>query len=117
MNDRDKDLRDAFTAWEARDRLPELASRLSEEDLKLIPIWRGTRFEKGQLYVDLDNIERGPFVADGEEGIPRDRTYACRRDIPEAVWARLTGQGDPVGIGGPGRDVGPPQGPAGEARI
>ena len=116
MMDRDKDLRDAPTAWEARDRLPELANRLTEEDLKLIPIWRGARFERGQLYVDLDNIARGPFVADGEEGIVRDHTYARRLDVPEAVWARLTGTGNPVGIGRPGGDVGPPQGPAGQAR-
>jgi hypothetical protein len=117
VTDRDKDLRMAPTAWEARASLPELADRLSEEDLKLIPIWRGARFERGQIYLDLDNLARGPFVADGEEGVVRDHTYTRRLDIPEAVWARLTGSGDPVGIGRPGGDVGPPQGPAGPARI
>jgi hypothetical protein len=117
VTDRDRDLRDALTAWAARERLPELAGRLSEEDLKLIPIWRRARFERGQIYLDLDNLARGPFVADGEEGAVRDHTYTRRLDVPDAVWARLTGTGNPVGIGRPGGDVGPPQGPAGPARM
>lgn len=83
------DLRDCLTAYECRDRLPELSAWMSDDDLKQIRIWDGTRFEAGQEYFDLDNPSRGPFVASGDERPPTDHTYACRAEVPERVWARL----------------------------
>lgn len=90
------DLRDCPTAYECRDRLPELSAWMSDELLKELQIWKGTRFERGQMYFDLDNPERGPFVATGDEAPPTDRTYACRRDVPERVWAQLVTWRQPV---------------------
>jgi hypothetical protein len=86
---RNDDLRDCLTAYECRDRLPELSSWMSDDELKQVTIWRGTRFEAGQQYFDLNNPSRGPFVATGDEHPPSDHTYACRADVTERVWARL----------------------------
>jgi hypothetical protein len=88
-NQRNDDLRDCLTAYECRDRLPALSSWMSDDELKQVTIWRGTRFETGQQYFDLDNPSRGPFVATGDEHQPTDHTYTCRADVPERVWARL----------------------------
>ena len=96
MADRTKDLRDCLTAYECRDRLPELSAWLGEDALKLIPIWKGTRFERGQIYFDLDHPERGPFVATGDEGTPSDYTYVSRAEVPEQVWAQLATWRQPV---------------------
>ena len=84
-----KDLCQYATAYEARSRLPELASWMSDDDLKLLPIWHGKSFERGQIYFDLDNPERGPFAATGDEAWPADYTYVCRTEVPEQVWAKL----------------------------
>jgi hypothetical protein len=89
MRQEKDDLRDCATAYECRDRLPELAAWMSEDDLKQVPIWKGMRFEKGHTYFDLDNPERGPFVADGDERPPTDHTYTRRDEVPEGVWAKL----------------------------
>ena len=96
MSERVQDLRDCPTAYECRDRLPELSAWLDEDALKLIPIWKGTRFERGQTYFDLNHPERGPFVATGDEGTPSDYTYVSRAEVPEQVWARLATWRQPI---------------------
>ena len=96
MADRNDDLRDCLTAYECRDRLPGLSAWMDDDALKQVRIWKGIRFERGRMYVDLDNPERGPFVATGDEAPPTDRTYACRGEVPEQVWARLATWGQPV---------------------
>lgn len=83
------DLRRFGTAWGAREHLPQLSSWMSEEDMKLLPIWQGAGFEANQTYFDLDNPERGPFTASGQESIPHDWTYVRERDVPPGVWAKL----------------------------
>jgi hypothetical protein len=84
-----QDLRGCPTAYDCRERLPALTSWMSDDDLKLIPIWDRPRFEAGQSYVDLDNPRRGAFVASGDEGAITDHTYACHAETPERVWAKL----------------------------
>ena len=69
---------------------------MHDDALKLIPIWQGSRFERGRVYFDLDNPERGAFVASGDEGIPSDYTYACMSDVPEEIWALLVTWRQPI---------------------
>jgi hypothetical protein len=94
--ERISDLRDCATAFECRDRLPELAAWMSDDLLKQVRIWKGPRFEPGQLYFDLDNPERGPFVATGDEAPITDHTYACRAEVSEEAWAQLATWRQPV---------------------
>jgi len=87
-------MRDCRTAYECRDRLPALSAWMSDDLLKLIPLWQG-EFEAGATYFDLDNPRRGPFVATGDEARPKDATYVARRETTERAWAALEtwGQG------------------------
>ena len=96
MTSRHDDLRDCLTAYDCRDRLPELSAWMSDDALKQIPIWRGNRFERGRTYFDLDNPERGPFVATGDEGLPSDHTYTQREQVPEQIWAQLITWRQPI---------------------
>lgn len=98
MRQHKDDLRDCRTAFECRDRLPELAEWMSDEMLAQLPIWRGPRFERGQEYFDLDNPERGPFVATGDEHPPTDWTYVCRTEATERAWAQLVTWRQPVSV-------------------
>ena len=88
-NQRQNDLRECLTAYECRDRLPDLSAWMSDDELKEVTIWHGRRFVAGQEYFDLDNPARGPFVATGDEHRPMDRTYTSRNEVPERVWASL----------------------------
>src|SRR5215216_585040 len=83
MTDRTRDLRDCATAYDCRDQLPELAAWMNDDALKQLTIWRGPRFQAGELYFDLDNPERGPFEATGDEQPPK-------------VWAMLVTWRQPV---------------------
>ena len=89
MQQHNKDLRDCATAYDCRDAFPELSAWMSNDALKELPLWHGTRFEPNHVYFDLDNPERGAFVASGDEGRPVDRTYVRRADVPEQIWAQL----------------------------
>jgi hypothetical protein len=91
-----RDLRKCATAYDCRDKLPELARWMSDDAMKLIPLWQGTRFERGKVYFDLDNPERGAFAATGDEGRPTDYTYTCMSDVPEEIWALLITWRQPV---------------------
>lgn len=84
------------TAYELRDRLPELASWMSDDKLKLLPLWRGSRFEPGVEYFDLNNPDRGPFTAEGDEGRPVDHSYVRRLDVPIEIWTELITWRQPV---------------------
>lgn len=94
-----QDLRPCGTAYDCRDELPELAAWMGDDDLKEIIIWRGGRFERGQMYFDLDHPERGPFVATGDESPPSDHTYVRRDGVTERVWTRLITWRQPVSPG------------------
>jgi hypothetical protein len=96
MTERKRDLRDCLTAYVCRERLPELSAWMSADALKLLTIWKGTRFERGRVYFDLDNPDRGPFVASGDEGVPSDYTYVCESDVPAEIWAQLITWRQPV---------------------
>ncbi len=94
--ERKRDLRHYLTAYDAREALPDLSAWMTDDDMKLLPIWKGTRFESGQHYFDLDNPSRGPFVAGGDEPPPKDLTYVARNEVPENVWMKLMTWGQPI---------------------
>lgn len=95
MSERNNDLRDRPTAYDCRDQLPQLAW-MDDDSLKQLRIWRGPRFERGQMYFDLDNPDRGPFVANGDEAVPTDWTYVSQAEVPMEVWTQLTTWRQPV---------------------
>ena len=76
------------------------------------------------MYFDLDNPERGPFVASGDEAVPSDWTYVARMETPPDVWAQLITWRQPVSaeqgeaLTRAAEEFGnlPEQSPAGEAR-
>ena len=91
-----KTLRDCATVYDCREAFPALSAWMSDDALKELPLWHGTRFEPNHVYFDLDNPERGAFAATGDEKAPSDRTYVRHADVPEQVWAQLITWKQPV---------------------
>jgi hypothetical protein len=89
MEHRHTDARDCATAYDCREAFPELSAWMSDDALKALPLWHGTRFEPNQVYFDLHNPERGAFVASGDEHRPTDHAYVRHADVPEQAWAQL----------------------------
>ncbi len=53
----------------------------------------GTRLEQGGTYVDLTELERGPFTALGGHEVARGSRIVAKRDTDYELWNRLVGQG------------------------
>jgi len=80
---------DSLTAYDARAQLTELSAWMDDDMLKLLPLWRGASFAPDTEYFDLDNPDRGPFVATGTEERSGDHTYVSRDDASEDAWTQL----------------------------
>lgn len=79
----------SLTAYDARAQLTELSAWMDDDMLKLLPLWRGTSFAPDTEYFDLDNPDRGPFIATGAEGHPGDHPYVSRDAASEDAWTQL----------------------------
>ena len=51
----------------------------------------GTRLEQGGTYVDLNDLERGPFKAIGGQEARKGDRYVSKRDTDYELWNRLVG--------------------------
>ncbi len=67
---------------------------LREDELTRLSILEpGTRLERGGTYLDLNDVERGPFTArGGQEAHPNNR-YIAKRDTDYELWNRLLADG------------------------
>ena len=69
-----------------RNRLPGLDA---DELARLAVLEEGTRLDQGGTYLDLDDLDRGPFKAiGGQEAGPGNR-YVAKRDTDYELWNRL----------------------------
>ncbi len=65
----------------------------------------GTALEQGGVYLDLNDLARGPFKAlAGHEATPRNR-YVAKRGTDYELWNRLVGRDDEPTIERPGEGV------------
>jgi len=76
---------------------------LDADDLKRLSILTaGTQLDQGSVYVDLNDIERGPFKAMGDQEASDTTRYVAKRDTDYEMWGRLVGQGRSAVVERPG---------------
>lgn len=74
------------------DELPDL----TDDELRRIPVLEpGSRLEQGSVYLDLDDLEAGPFRAIGSREVRSGQRYVPKRDADYEIWNRLTGDREP----------------------
>jgi len=84
---------------ELRTQLPELDG----DDLKRLSILNaGIQLDQGSVYVDLNDLERGPFKAIGGQEATPDTRYVAKRDTDYEMWDRLVGRGRSAAVERPG---------------
>ena len=54
---------------------------------------RTRKLERGQIYIDLEHPENGPFVATGEEEVPTGADILSQEDTADDAWEALTSEG------------------------
>ena len=65
---------------------------LDADDLaQLAVLTVGSRLEQGSVYVDLDDLDAGPFKALGGQEAGVDNRYVAKRDTDHELWSRLVG--------------------------
>jgi hypothetical protein len=96
---RDNDLEEEHTPGIEDKTLHRRFRELSAEELNQLEILKpGTTLEQGSVYLDLNNLEAGPFRAiGGQEALPGTRLIA-KRDVAYELWNRLVGQEEEVDI-------------------
>jgi hypothetical protein len=73
------------------------------DDLKQLSILTvGTPLDQGGVYVDLDDLGRGPFKAMGSQSAGPDNRFVAKRDTDYELWDRLVGQGRTAQVERPG---------------
>ena len=93
---------DSIPASEDKDLRTQLPD-LDGDDLKRLSILKaGTRLEQGSVYVDLNDLDHGPFKALGDQEASDDTRYVAKRDTDYEMWGRLVGQGRSAVIERPG---------------
>jgi hypothetical protein len=75
------------TAFDYRDQLQPMMG-WADQELRSLPIWRGDRFEPGEIYFNLMHPEDGAFRASGTETVLLDSLYIRKSDISEDLWSR-----------------------------
>lgn len=73
-----------------------LDDTLSPDELsRLAVLEEGTRLEQGGVYLDLNDIERGPFKAIGGQEAGSRARYVAKRDTDHELWRDLVGDRQP----------------------
>jgi hypothetical protein len=85
----------------ARESTPAVADKmlherlpgLSNDELARLPVLEtGARLEQGGIYIDLDDLDAGPFKALGGHDATVANRYVAKRDTDYQLWNRLAGQ-------------------------
>ena len=73
-------------------RLQTRLQSLSADELSRLSVLApGARLEQGGVYLDLNDLERGPFRAIGGQEARADNRYVAKRDTDYELWNRLAG--------------------------
>ena len=78
----------------AADKKLHVALPLDAHELARLSVLReGTQLDQGGTYVDLDDLERGPFTAIGGHEATTGSRIVAKRDTDYELWNQLVGQG------------------------
>jgi hypothetical protein len=76
------------TAYDHRRRLRG-ATNWSDDDLRQLPIFTGEHFAAGELYINLNLPEVGPFRATESDNPYPGYLYVAKGSVPDHLWLRL----------------------------
>lgn len=77
----------------------KLVDKLSGEELnRLAVLAEGTALDQGAVYLDLNDMGRGPFKALGGTTVGRNDRIIAKRDVDYELWNRLVGQDETVEV-------------------
>jgi hypothetical protein len=83
---------ESVSAVDDKDLRSKFAGLKNDELARLAVIERGTQLEQGGTYLDLNQLDKGPFKALGGHAAAPDERLIAKRDTDYLIWNRLVGQ-------------------------
>ena len=84
--------RSAFDLKELQTPLHALLQKLPNQELKQIPVLdTGTRLQEGAVYLDLRNLDGGPFQGMNNREVGADDAFTAKSHLDHEQFAYLTG--------------------------
>ena len=69
-------------------------ARLNGDELASMPyLDPGTELKKGQSYLNLNQLDGGPFTPSGRRTVQDGDRIVAQKDIDPPLWRRLVGEG------------------------
>ncbi|MBC8100980.1 MAG: hypothetical protein H7Z41_00130 [Cytophagales bacterium] len=82
----------SYTAYDVKE-LHEAMPDFDNGELKRIPVLaHGERLEQGATYLDLTDLDRGPFVGHGSNVSQDPHRYVPKAHCDYELWNKLTGK-------------------------
>jgi hypothetical protein len=87
------------TAYDAKD-VHNFLREMPDEELQRIPILPiGARLESNATYINLRDISRREFTAEGYETVAADDWIVPKKEVDYQLWNRLIGETNPARTG------------------
>jgi hypothetical protein len=81
----------AYTAYDVKELHAQMPD-FNNEELKRIPVLaHGERLEQGGIYLDLSELDKGPFTAQGSDEAQDPHRYVPKANLDFELWNKLTG--------------------------
>ncbi|HEV2127408.1 MAG TPA: hypothetical protein VGR22_02185 [Thermomicrobiales bacterium] len=88
---------------EVRELLPQLSD---DEVSRLAVLEPGTQLPQGSIFLDLNDLQAGPFKAIGGQEAGRDQRLIAKSETDYEIWNKLAGRDDEPEIERPEREQG-----------
>lgn len=83
------------TAGSQDKELPDLLPDLTDDEVsRLAIIEPGTALPQGAVFLDLNNLEKGPFKAIGGHEVGEDQRIIAKSETDYELWNKLAGRDD-----------------------
>jgi hypothetical protein len=87
------------TAYDAKD-IHAFLREMPDEELQRIPVLPvGARLESNATYINLRDIARREFTAEGYEEVAADDWIVPKKEVDYQLWNRLIGETNPARTG------------------
>lgn len=91
------------TAGDREKELTEQLPQLSDDELSRLGILEpGTQLPQGSIFLDLNDLEAGPFKAIGGQEAGKDQRLIAKNETDYELWNKLAGRDDDPTLERPG---------------
>ena len=94
QSNRNTDARGTLVSSQQEEEQHPWAAGLNDDELAHMPyLDPGTLLEQGGSYLDLNQLNGGPFTPSGSQTVGEGDRIIAQRDVDPELWGKLVGEG------------------------